>query len=217
MEIDETPLDRFESRNTVAVATIYGRSYFNIVNALKVMDLAYESLSPEQVDSSDTRLVITTKDESGIIHTKNVLLDTELNQTPILSKAKILRAIMGHSLDDSLVIGVDPGYRIGISIIYFHNEIESFVQHSPESAIEIISVILTGIISQKKLVKIGDGNITMCNHIATSLKTKFKDSIDIEIVDEYGTSMRHNVYSNRRGLRDCSSAKMIAFRRGRSL
>ena len=181
------------------------------------MDLAYESLSPEQADSSDTRLVITTKDESGIIHTKNVILDTELNQTPVLSKAKILRAIMEHCLDDSLVIGVDPGYRIGISILYIHNEIESFVQHSPESAIKIISEILAGIRSRKKLVRIGDGDTTMCNQIATSLKAKFEDLIDIEIVDEYGTSMRHKVYSNRRGLRDCSSARMIAFRRGKLL
>jgi len=180
------------------------------------MDLSYESLSPEQADLSDTRLVITTKGESGIIHRKNILLDTELNQAPIVSKAKILRAIMGYSLDDSLIIGVDPGHRIGISIIYFHNEIECFVEHSPESAIKIISVILSGVRSRKKFVKIGDGNISMCNQIAKSLKIKFKDSVDIEIVDEYGTSLRHNLYSNRRGVRDCSSAKVIAFRRGRS-
>ncbi|MGC2597622.1 MAG: hypothetical protein WA395_05785 [Nitrososphaeraceae archaeon] len=216
-DLDETPLDRFESRNIVAVATVYGRSYYNIVNALKLMDLTYESLSPEQADSSDTRVVITTKDESGIIHRKNVLLDTELDEVPILSKAKILRAIMRYSKDDSLIIGVDPGYRIGISVIYYHNEIESFVEHSPESAIEIISVILSGIRSRKKLVKIGDGNIRMCNDIAKALKMKFKDSVDIEIVDEYGTSLRHSVYSNRRGIRDCSSAKVIAFRSGKVL
>jgi hypothetical protein len=216
-DLDGAPLDIFESRNIIAVATVYGRSYYNIVNALKLMDLTYQSLSPEQADSSDTRVVITTKDESGIIHRKNVLLDTELDEVPILSKAKILRAIMRYSKDDSLIIGVDPGYRIGISVIYFHNEIESFVEHSPESAIEIISVILSGIRSRKKLVKIGDGNIRMCNDIANALKMKFKGSVDIEIVDEYGTSLRHSVYSNRRGIRDCSSAKVIAFRRGRVL
>ncbi|MFZ0327687.1 MAG: hypothetical protein WBP64_17075 [Nitrososphaeraceae archaeon] len=215
MTLDGAPLDRQESRYTVTVATVYGRSYYNIVNALKLMDLTYESLSPEQVDSSDTRLVITTKDESGIIHKKNILLDTELDRYPILSKAKILYTIMGYSKDDDLLIGVDPGDRIGISVNYFHNEIESFVERSPESAIKIISVILSGIRSGKKVVKIGDGNIIMCKYIAEAIKMRFKDSVDIEIVDEYGTSLRRNVYANRRGIRDRSSAKVIAFRRGR--
>lgn len=215
IDLDETPLDRLDSKYTVAVATVYGRSYYNIVNALKLMDLTYESISPEQVDSSASSVVITTKDESEIIHKKNILLDTELDKIPILSKAKIFRVIMGYSNDDSLIIGVDPGHRIGISVIYFHNEIQSFVERSPESAIEIISVILSGIRSRKKIVKIGDGDISMCNDIAKSLKMKFNDSVDIEIVDEYGTSLRHNMYANRRGIRDRSSAKVIASRRGK--
>jgi hypothetical protein len=55
----------------------------------------------------------------------------------------------------------------------------------------------------------------MCKYIAEAIKMRFQDSVDIEIVDEYGTSLRRNVYANRRGIRDRSSAKVIAFRRGR--
>jgi hypothetical protein len=48
------------------------------------------------------------------------------------------------------------------------------------------------------------------------LKMKFKDSISIEIVDEHGTSLPQNTDANRRGVRDRSSARAIAFRSGKS-
>jgi hypothetical protein len=48
------------------------------------------------------------------------------------------------------------------------------------------------------------------------LKMKFKDGISIEIVDEHGTSLPQNTGANRRGARDRSSARTIAFRSGRS-
>ena len=123
---------------------------------------------------------------------------------------------MGSYHDDQLTIGIDPGNRIGISIIYLHNEIDSVVESSLNSTIQLISVLLSGIRSEKKIVRIGDGNITMANQIASMIKTKFNDLVDIEIVDEHGTSLPQNTDANRRGIRDRSSARTIAFRKGKS-
>jgi hypothetical protein len=198
------------------VATVYGRSYYKIINALKLMDLRFESLSPQQAAESNAKIIITTKDEAEIVRRKDVLLDTELDKYPILLKAKVLRSIMGSYHDDQLTIGIDPGNRIGISIIYLHNEIDSVVESSLNSTIQLISVLLSGIRSKKKIVRIGDGNITMANQIASMIKTKFNDLVDIEIVDERGTSLPQNTDANRRGIRDRSSARTIAFRKGKS-
>jgi hypothetical protein len=176
------------------------------------MEMEFESLSPEEAALSNAKIIITTRDEAEIVRRKDVLLDTELDDYPVFTKAKILRNIMGPYHDDQLTIGIDPG---GISVIFLHNEIESVVESSPEAAIKLVSHLLSRITSNKKIVRIGNGNIAMARQIALILKTKFKELIDIEIVDERGTSLPQNTQANRRGARDIASARTIALRRGR--
>ncbi|MFL6315924.1 MAG: hypothetical protein ACJ72F_01260 [Nitrososphaeraceae archaeon] len=179
------------------------------------MDIRFDSLSPEEAAVSNAKVIITTEDEAQIVRRKDVLLDTELDECPTILKAKILRNIMGDYHDDQLTIGIDPGDRIGISIIYLHNEIDSIVESSPTSTIHLISPLLSGIVSKKKIIRIGDGNMDMAERLATMIKLKFRDLVEIEIVDEYGTSLPRNIDANRRGIRDRSSARAIALRKGR--
>jgi hypothetical protein len=220
LNVDETPLTEEElSYRKVTVATVRGRPYYNITCALRLMELQFDSLSPEEAAVSNAKVIITTQDEAGIVNKKGVvMIDTELEKYPAIAKAKILRSIMGDRVvDDQLIIGIDPGSRIGISAIYLHHEIASaVVESSPQDAISHVAAMLGGIESRKKVVKIGDGNIAMAIQIARMLKMKFKDSISIEIVDEHGTSLPQNIDANRRGVRDRSSARAIAFRSGKS-
>jgi hypothetical protein len=220
LNIDETPLTEEElSYRKITVATVRGRPYYNITCALRLMELQFDSLSPEEAAVSNAKVIITTQDEAGIVNKKGiVMIDTELEKYPAIAKAKILRSVIGEQvIDDQLIIGIDPGSRIGISAIYLHHEIASaVVESSPQDAINHIAAMLGGIESRKKVVKIGDGNITMAVQIARMLKIKFKDSVSIEIVDEHGTSLPQNTDANRRGIRDRSSARAIAFRTGKS-
>jgi hypothetical protein len=215
--------------NKVAVATIRGKSYYNIIRALKLMDLQFDSLSPQEVAKSNAKVIITTQDEVADITYDNriggnlkkgmvsLILDTELEKYPSIVKAKILRSLMagGKYFDDQLTIGIDPGSRIGISAIYLHQEIVSIVESSPFDAVELVSAMLGGIESRKKIVKIGDGNIMMARQIAYMLKVRFNENVKVEIVDEHGTSLPQNTDTNRRGARDRSSARTIAFRTGK--
>jgi hypothetical protein len=179
------------------------------------MNLQFESLSPQEAALSDAKVIITTKDEAEIFKRKDILLDTELEKFPILMKAKILRYSMGPRYSDLLTIGIDPGKRIGVSIMYMHNEIACFVESSPSRVVQLVSGLLAGIDSKKKTVRIGDGDLYMARLIATFLKLRFGNLVDIEIVDEWGTSLPHNTGKNRRGVRDISSARKIALRNGR--
>lgn len=220
LHVDETPLTEEElSYHKITVATVRGRPYYNITCALRLMELQFDSLSPEEAAVSNAKVIITTQDEAGIVNKKGiVMIDTELEKYPAIAKAKILRSVIGERvIDDQLIIGIDPGSRIGISAIYLHHEIASaVVESSPQDAISHVAAMLGGIESRKKVVKIGDGNITMAIQIARMLKMKFKDSVSIEIVDEHGTSLPQNTDANRRGVRDRSSARAIAFRSGKS-
>jgi hypothetical protein len=180
-----------------------------------MMNLQFESLSPEEAAISDAKIVITTKDEAEILRRKDILLDTELEKLPILMKAKILRRSMGRYYSEQLTIGVDPGKRIGISVIYMTSEIGCFVESSPSKVVRLISVLLDDIDSKKKTVRIGDGDLYMARLIATMLRSRFDGPVQIEIVNEWGTSLPHNTGKNRRGIRDISSARKIAHRNGR--
>ena len=197
------------------MATVRGRPYYNITSALKLMELQFDSISPEEAALSNAKVIITTQDEARIVNKKGtIMFDTELENYPATTKAKILRSIIGNSTDDQLTIGIDPGSRIGISAIYLNQEIASTVESSPKDTIDQVSAMLGGIESHKKVVKIGDGNISMAMQIAHILQMKFRDNIHIQIVDEHGTSQ--NPDANRRGVRDISSARTIAFRSGKS-
>jgi hypothetical protein len=91
--------------------------------------------------------------------------------------------------------------------------LKSDVVSSPQEAVEQVSAMLGGITSRNRVVRIGDGDIRMARLIARMIKFRFEDGVQIEIVDEHGTSQ--NADANRRGARDKSSARTIAFRSGK--
>ena len=203
-----------ESNTEVVVATLDGRSYYKIVKFLKSLKLNYEELSPHEAVNSNTKIIMTSQKESTIFKKKNIILDSELSENPLAIKAKILRNSMKSYMYDQLIIGIDPGKRIGISIFYLYHEIESIVLTCVECVLDLISKILSGIIARRKIVRIGDGNKIMANNIAFHIKSKF-DFVDVEIVDEHGTSSHINAERNRRIFKDKSSARLIAFRNGK--
>jgi hypothetical protein len=199
----------------ITVATLNGKSYYKIINTLKLLQLNYEELSPSEAVNSYSRIIITSKEESPIFKKKNIMVDSELNENPVIIKAKILRKLIKSHTYDQLTIGIDPGNRIGISIFYLHDEIESVVLSTIELTLNFIIEILSEIKAKKKIVRIGDGNINMARSIAFLIKANFKDLVHIEIVNEHGTSSIQNNESNRRILKDKSSARLIAFRNGK--
>jgi len=199
----------------ITVATLNGKSYYKIINTLKLLQLNYEELSPSEAVNSYSRIIITSKEESSIFKKKNIMVDSELNENPVIIKAKILRKLIKSHTYDQLTIGIDPGNRIGISIFYLHDEIESVVLSTIELTLNFIIEVLSEIKAKKKIVRIGDGNINMARSIAFLIKANFKDLVHVEIVNEHGTSSIQNNESNRRILKDKSSARLIAFRNGK--
>ena len=122
----------------ITVATLNGKSYYKIINTLKLLQLNYEELSPSEAVNSYSRIIITSKEESPIFKKKNIMVDSELNENPVIIKAKILRKLIKSHTYDQLTIGIDPGNRIGISIFYLHDEIESVVLSTIELTLNFI-------------------------------------------------------------------------------
>ncbi|HEX9318467.1 MAG TPA: hypothetical protein VF884_05985 [Nitrososphaeraceae archaeon] len=179
---------------------------------LKNVGLKYDSKAPQEVSSSEAKVIITTKNEARMIDGQNVIVFSDVSAYPILFKAKILKNMAGTNQDDILIIGVDPGNRIGICILYLHAELQRMVQSSSADTIKLISILLRGIPAKEKIVRIGDGHQAIAYNIAYEIRKRFKNEVTIELVDEFGTS--RNTASNRRGNKDEASARNIASRKG---
>ena len=196
----------------IVVATVEGRSYYKIVSMLKSMNIGFSSLSPEEASRTNAKIIITTRNEASLIRREDLIFDFQLDTSPALFKAMLLKNLSGNYIEDILVVGVDPGNRIGIYVLYLHAELYSTVRSSLREAVKFIMNILSCINSSKKILKIGNGDSIKCNHIAQEIKNQNR-SVRIEIVNEFGTS--RNIMPNCRRNRDVGSAKSIAFRSGR--
>ena len=114
---------------------------------------------------------------------------------------------------DELLIGIDPGKRIGLSIYYYEMEVEHSFHISVEDLVSHLVRILAGLRAKKKIVKIGDGNMKLAKKITSLLNLKYCSDFEIEFVNEQKTSIKTKNY-NQRGKRDMQSAKYITQREG---
>ncbi|MFB5623760.1 MAG: hypothetical protein ACE5RP_02450 [Nitrosopumilus sp.] len=130
----------------------------------------------------------------------------------------VIRGIMMQKLnldfeEENLILGIDPGQRMGLSIFYYGIEIERSVHTSIEELIFHIIGILGGLRAKRKILKIGDGNMDIAKQIVKMLNLKFCSSFELEFVDESRTSLKIKNF-NQRGKRDMLSAKYISQRKG---
>ena len=115
--------------------------------------------------------------------------------------------------ENDLVIGIDPGQQIGLSIFYFGKEIENSFYSSIEDLVFHLIGILGSLRANRKIIKIGNGNMEIAKKIETLLNLKYCSSFELEYVDERKTSLKIKNF-NQRGKRDMLSAKFISQREG---
>jgi hypothetical protein len=120
---------------------------------------------------------------------------------------------LNPDFEEDLILGVDPGQRIGLSIFYHGKEIESSFYSSVEELVFHIIEILGGLRAKRKIVKIGNGNMKIAKQIVSVLNLNFCSSFELEFVDEQKTSLKIKNF-NQRGKRDMLSAKYISQREG---
>jgi len=190
-----------------------GKAYYKITNLLKKIDISFIDLVPKCKIDSDVKLVMTTKKESAFINHNTILFIEDLKDDPTFLKEEIFRILYGGN-DDTLVIGIDPGSRIGIVAYYQQRQVDGVVINSVDGAIERVIQLIRNIPKAKRKIKIGNGTPKLAKKIAEGI-VKYFGSINIELVDERGTSTFSRNTPNRRVIRDLRSAMIIAQRQGK--
>jgi len=168
---------------------------------------------PEEIDSYDGSLVLTTIKEAPENSKKALFHEEIFNKAPAVIKGLMIRKLDSGLNKDELVIGIDPGHRTGLSVFYFDKEIESSIFTSVEELVSHIITILVELKATKKIVKIGNGNMRLARKITELLNLRFCSDFELEFVDERKTSLKVKNF-NQRGKRDMLSAKYITQRKG---
>jgi predicted RNase H-like nuclease (RuvC/YqgF family) len=102
-------------KEKVAVATVQGKAYFLIVNALREQNIPFISLLPGEPVPAKVKAVITTEQEKGLVkHEKIFVFHDEAELDSLISEVKI--ALLGQEASERIVIGIDPGEATGMSV-----------------------------------------------------------------------------------------------------
>jgi hypothetical protein len=132
---------------------------------------------------------------------------------PTVIEGLIMQKLDPTHYSDELLIGIDPGKRIGLSIYYYGREVEHSLHVSMDNLISHLVKILGGLRAKRKIVKIGNGDMKLAKKITNLLNLKYCSDFEIEFVNEQKTSVKTKNY-NQRGKRDMQSAKYITRREG---
>ena len=184
-----------------------------ITSILKRLCISYRVCEPREASDTQPVLVLTTRHKRDLIRHPHVLCVEDLEGDSILPLASIYSSLYGEISE--IVVGIDPGSRIGVVICSQKGEIESQVMRSVDEVILRVSQWVSISTARRKIVRIGNGDNDVAYAIAGGLAVRLGDRVNIEIVDEHGTSTASR--PNRRGFRDVQSARIIAFREGRPL
>ena len=180
---------------------------------MRILNLPFDSILPEEIPRYGGHLVLTTMKEAPDTAAIPMLYEETFENHPTVVRGMMIQKLgLGYGGED-LLIGIDPGKRIGMSAFYRGREIESSVYSSVEDLVSHIIRILGGLRARRRIVKIGDGHMRIAEEIVGLLNLRFCSSFDLEFVDEQNTSMKIKNF-NQRGKRDMLSARYITQRDG---
>jgi hypothetical protein len=193
----------------VCVATNDSRAYYLITSRLRRARISFRSLVPGDADLG-CDAILTTRREARMFKNGVIVMTVEdLDENPLVMKAQVIARVDGEGHE--LVIGVDPGSRIGLAAFYGGAGLGFQTFNSGASLYKSIAELVRRLPESHSIVRIGNGSPELAGRFASDIGRTLP-GVTIEIVNEEGTSTR-DVRS--RGLpQHQSAAARIAFRKG---
>ena len=133
----------------------------------------------------------------------------ELDDDPFVLKGQVLSRLDGGM--ETMLIGVDPGTRIGMAAYYGDMKLEFATFDSGSTIGERAAAFVEKVPAKKSLIRVGNGNPRLALELASHL-AEMAPAATIEVVDESGTSSRSSKMKGVQG--DQRAAARIAFRKG---
>lgn len=196
----------------IGVATARGRPYYRFSSRLKQLGIPFDSILPSDIPLYRGDLVLTTRDEFPSGCAKPAVYEDAFGLHPTVTCGMMVQMLAPRAGGD-LVLGVDPGKRLGLSVLYYNREIGCSFFSSAHGLVSHMIMVLGGLRARRKVVKIGNGAMPIARQVASLLNLRFCSSFELEYVDEHRTSPRIKNY-NQGGKRDMLAARYISQREG---
>ncbi len=198
----------------IALATVSGRAYYQLVKELKGRRLPFLSLTPKDKIPLYIKAVIVTKEEQDLIRHPNILIfNDETSPAAVVDEA--IRVIQGKRSYDRVIIGVDPGKTFGLAVLADGKVLETLACSSLGETVGVILKTLDRTPAVACTVRVGDGVPTYTKKLLHLLGKAVPREIILEVVSEAGTSHFMKQATHQRGSRDAMSAIKIAERSGK--
>jgi hypothetical protein len=200
----------------IAVATVNGRAYYQLVTELQRKRLPFLSLKPWDPVPLHIRAVLTTEEESRqVSHPHIITFGQDSNPESAVDEAVLI--VQGKQGYEKVVVGVDPGKTYGIAILGDNKVLATLTSSNVDAASHLVVDSLKRFPAEAKVVRVGNGPPEYTQTLLDSLDKTLPEETSVEIVSEAGTSRLTNKSVNRRVLKDAVSAIEIAGRNGRIL
>ena len=198
-----TPIDPYR----VGVATAQARPYYTFTKWLREMGADFDVLEPRQMSVYGGHVVLTTRPEAPTSCRCALLFCDELERGSTVALSVLLRrcGVFG----DDLVMGIDPGQRLGLAVSYAGREVETALFTSTRALVDHVSDLLAGIEASSYTIRVGNGEMVSAARVCGALAAADLPRFRLEFVNEEGTSPRGR-NCNRRGKRDMLAARAIA-------
>lgn len=194
----------------IKVATDDGGAFYQIVSRLKATRLRFSvpsSWTPRELSGD---LVVTSRKELASFEGDAVAIE-DLSEDPLVFEAQLLSRLVDQTRR-SLLVGVDPGLRIGVAVFYGGREVGALTSDTVEKLVDYVVELVDDVPHSSVSIKVGGGEPTSCLKVSRLMRQRLPTGTSIEIVNESGTS------SGKRGAigatRDQRAAARIAFRKG---
>ena len=192
------------------MVTSKAKMYYAIVSRMRKAGLPFTSALPGE-DCGDCALVVTSAGEAGQFRGRVLALE-DLNENPGIFKGQLLSKLDGGR--DVMLVGVDPGTRIGFAVFYGEKNLEYSTFGSVRGLTVRVGSFVRDVPAKRFVIRVGKGSPASAIKIVESLKLEAPDAV-IEVVDESGTSVRRVRLRGVQG--DQGAAARIAFRKGEAV
>lgn len=199
----------------IALVTASGRAYYQLVSALRKSRVPFITVKPGEALPLNVEVAITTDSEKSRVRCPTVLTYDEEKDSSVVVEAA-LQIIQGKRRYRSLVVGVDPGKDYGIAAVGDGVVLATRSVSGESDAAEEVLRMIERFEGDRKIVRIGNSADDYRLKMMAILNRELPSDVDLESVEERGTTRSIDTVSSR-SFRDVSSAVKISMRRGHKI
>ncbi len=205
-------------QDTVAVVTLDGEIYHNLVRSLKEKGLSFIVRKPGENIPLGVKVVLTTKEEARLVKHHTVLVCSRESVEETVRKALATVRGVPFGVCEEIIVGIDPGKTIGVALIVKGVVVQAESYNNLSEVFQFLRQAVETSKPKRVLLKVGKSGFLSedfrkkIEEFANSELKTFGMETRVLLVDEKNTTTKARKMKVKRREKDKTSAIEIALR-----